>query len=86
MHELPKDLTNSVRSWRASIYGDRLSKTPSDLEKGYDGGYEEKDFERALSPTEDSSIVLVHTYLLLREDETSMLIQKDSTLQSHGKH
>ncbi|KAK3671711.1 hypothetical protein LTR78_008444 [Recurvomyces mirabilis] len=56
MHELPKDLANSVRSWRASIY-----KEPSDVEKGDHGikehDYGDKDFERALSPG-DSSIIL----------------------------
>ncbi|KAK4962860.1 hypothetical protein LTR10_000487 [Elasticomyces elasticus] len=57
MHELPQELANSVRSWRASIYGNTsLRKEPSDIEKAQDD-YGDKDFERALSPTE-SSVVL----------------------------
>ncbi|TKA66467.1 hypothetical protein B0A55_09200 [Friedmanniomyces simplex] len=57
MHELPHELANSVGSWRASIYGAKsLDNRPSDLEKGQDD-YGDKDFERALNPTE-SSIVL----------------------------
>ncbi|KAK5108917.1 hypothetical protein LTR62_007719 [Meristemomyces frigidus] len=43
MHELPKDLANSVRSWRASIY-----KEPADVEKAGRGDedYGDKEFER----------------------------------------
>ncbi|KAK5732089.1 hypothetical protein LTR17_010797 [Elasticomyces elasticus] len=57
MHELPQELANSVRSWRASIYGSNsLHKQPSDIEKAEDD-YGDKDFERALSPAE-SAVVL----------------------------
>ncbi|KAK5688208.1 hypothetical protein LTS10_000186 [Elasticomyces elasticus] len=57
MRELPQELANSVRSWRASIYGSNsLHKQPSDIEKAEDD-YGEEDFERVLSPTE-SSVVL----------------------------
>ncbi|KAK0938744.1 hypothetical protein LTR29_009712 [Friedmanniomyces endolithicus] len=57
MHELPEELTNSVRSWRASIYGARgHDNRSSDVEKGHDD-YGDKDFGRALNPTQ-SSVVL----------------------------
>ncbi|KAK1072000.1 hypothetical protein LTR74_002830 [Friedmanniomyces endolithicus] len=57
MHELPEELTNSVRSWRASIYGaSGHDNRSSDVEKGHDD-YGDKDFERALNPTQ-SSVVL----------------------------
>ncbi|EMC96271.1 hypothetical protein BAUCODRAFT_147904 [Baudoinia panamericana UAMH 10762] len=58
MHELPKDLTNSLRSWRGSAYGepDNLRDSPSVLEKGPEY-YGDKEFERALSPS-DRSIIL----------------------------
>ncbi|KAK0306173.1 hypothetical protein LTR01_006521 [Friedmanniomyces endolithicus] len=37
MHELPEELTNSVRSWRASIYGaSGHDNRSSDVEKGHD--------------------------------------------------
>ena len=59
MHELPKELSNSLRSFRGSIYGTRDSGHHDvvDLEKGLDD-YGDKAFENALSPTE-SSIILV---------------------------
>jgi hypothetical protein len=63
MHDL-QDFANSVRSFRASIYGSNsVRKEPStvDLEKGQDDAaekdYGDKDFDRVLSP--DSSVILV---------------------------
>ncbi len=62
MHELPKDLTNSLRSFRGSIYGSKRKpeldgqevKHP-DLEKGSSEDYGDNQFEQALSETDDSS-------------------------------
>lgn len=50
MHELPKELTKSLRSWRGSVYIDE----PIDLEK--QEGYDDKAFDEALSSTADSLI------------------------------
>lgn len=61
MHELPKDLTNSLRSFRGSIYGSRGRDTQDgaqgdvDLEKGQILDYGDKEFDRALD-TSDSSL------------------------------
>ena len=68
MRELPKDLTNSLRSFRGSIYGRgqtgqgrdaRLEDV--DLEKGSDG-YGDKEFDRALN-TSQSSLDMVFAAL-----------------------
>jgi hypothetical protein len=58
MHELPEGLAKSLRSWRGSVYSNSPRNGASDLEKGQDG-FGEKEFERALSPAQDSSLVLV---------------------------
>ena len=60
MHELPKDLNNSLRSFRGSIYGSRNSRQVDvpDLEKGQDD-YGDKSFDHASTPSE-SAVVLVH--------------------------
>lgn len=59
MHELPKELSNSLRSFRGSIYGNRNSGQHDivDLEKGQEVDAE-KTFDHALSPP-DSSLILV---------------------------
>ena len=63
MHELPKDLTNSLRSFRGSIYGNSRKSGHNgnteavDLEKGsQDDGA--KELGRTLNTTE-SSLILV---------------------------
>ncbi|KAK0890813.1 hypothetical protein LTR57_024999 [Friedmanniomyces endolithicus] len=72
MHELPEELTNSVRSWRASIYGaSGHDNRSSDVEKGHDD-YGDKDFERALNPTQ-SSVVLVRQDLPAKDHTTALL-------------
>ncbi|KAK3719656.1 hypothetical protein LTR37_004193 [Vermiconidia calcicola] len=59
MHELPKDLTSSLRSYRGSMYGkshhgagDGIADDV-DLERGPED-YEDEDIDRALSGTEHS--------------------------------
>ncbi|KAK0922709.1 hypothetical protein LTR91_015513 [Friedmanniomyces endolithicus] len=72
MHELPEKLTNSVRSWRASIYGaSGHDNRSSDVEKGHED-YGDKDFERALNPTQ-SSVVLVRQDLPDKDHTTALL-------------
>ena len=64
MHELPKDLTNSLRSFRGSIYGNRGkdardgAQEDVDLEKGQVADYGDKEFDLALD-TSDSSLDMV---------------------------
>ena len=61
MHELPKDLTNSLRSFRGSIYGrgrtrqgDENSRVEDpDLERGTED-YGDKEFDRALDSSKSS--------------------------------
>jgi hypothetical protein len=61
MHELPKDLTNSLRSFRGSIYGrgrtrqgDENSRVEDpDLERGIED-YGDKEFDRALDSSKSS--------------------------------
>lgn len=61
MHELPKDLSNSLRSWRGSIYGNQsIRHVTSDLEKGPDD-YGEK--QAALSPQHSSLILVCSVHL-----------------------
>ncbi|KXT18486.1 hypothetical protein AC579_2263 [Pseudocercospora musae] len=55
MHELPKDLTKSLRSWRGSIYGNSDRPRLSDLEKGTED-YGDKEVEEPLSPAESAVI------------------------------
>ena len=62
MHELPKDLTNSLRSYRGSMYGSRRKGAQDeqqpedvDLEKGQEEDFGDKEFDRALNTSEESS-------------------------------
>ena len=69
MRELPEDLTNSLRSFRGSIYGrgqtrqeDQNARTDDvDLEKGSED-YGDKEFERAFN-TSQSTLDMVLSYL-----------------------
>jgi hypothetical protein len=68
MHELPKDLTNSLRSFRGSIYGrgqpqegQSARVEDEDLEKGPED-YRDTEFDRALN-TSQSSIDMVRQVL-----------------------
>ena len=69
MHELPKDLTNSLRSYRGSIYGRGQSRQGeeenrlenSDLQKGRES-YGDQEFDRALN-TSQSSLDMVYNTL-----------------------
>lgn len=69
MHELPKDLTNSLRSFRGSIYGrgqtrqgDEEARLENvDLEKGSEG-YKDKEFDRALDTSQSSFDKVFNTY------------------------
>ena len=64
MHELPKDLTNSLRSYRGSIYGDNRRSAENgrpddrDVEKGLE---DHRDKLGTLS-TKESSLILVLLY------------------------
>lgn len=60
MHELPKELTHSLRSWRGSVYGALPKRDPNDLEKGPDDPGEK------LSP--QSSMVLVCSSSMAHRD------------------
>ena len=54
MHELPKDLTNSLRSFRRSISNPKQpgeTKESADVEQGVEG-YGEKEFDEALNTTD----------------------------------
>lgn len=61
MHELPKDLTNSLRSFRGSIYGRGHSQQGEEsarvdntgLEQGPED-YGDKEFDRALETSQSS--------------------------------
>ena len=58
MHELPENLTNSLRSFRGSIYGNRKTsgqqeRDGDDLEKGAEE-YHDDDFNKALDTSENS--------------------------------
>lgn len=56
MHELPKELSNSLRSWRGSVYGNSVRQ---DVENGpEDYYYGEKPEGEVLSPAE-SAVILV---------------------------
>jgi hypothetical protein len=71
MHELPKDLTNSLRSFRGSVYGrgqtqqeDEEARLENvDLEKGPEA-YGDREFDRALN-TSHSSLAMVFQDLVV---------------------
>ena len=56
MHELPRDLAKSLKSWRGSVYGNSVHNEPIDIEKGIDD-YGDKTVDDLSSPTE-SAVVL----------------------------
>ena len=82
MHELPEDLTNSLRSFRGSIYG--RGQDPqggqsahidhADLEKGPEN-YRDQEFDRALDTSSQSSFDMVRqvsTLPALEHDQTNL--------------
>jgi hypothetical protein len=82
MHELPEDLTNSLRSFRGSIYG--RGQTPqggqsarvedTDLEKGPED-YRDQEFDRALDTSSQSSFDMVRqvsTLSAVEHDQTNL--------------
>ena len=83
MHELPKDLSNSLRSWRGSIYGS-VRKSPSDLEKGA-GDIDDKAFDQALGATQ-SSLVLVSSWTLpVNHQSFNELTKVGDSTQQHPR-
>lgn len=71
MHELPKDLTNSLRSFRGSIYGRGQTRQGDEeprlenveVEKGSEG-YGDKEFDRALNTSQSSLDMVCNTQWL----------------------
>ena len=58
MHELPKELTNSLRSFRGSVYGRQQPIAQDTIDDNIDPEkerYGDQEFDRALEGTESSS-------------------------------
>lgn len=61
MHELPKDLSTSLKSYRGSIYGSNRGRREADLEKGdghgpHDGSADDEESPPPSEPKESSSM------------------------------